>query len=79
MIDKDEILSRIIQLVEAHEILRQSDLELKLLGEFPHTETSTILTAISTAAQDGLVKKFEISIGRGKYRYIYAPITARII
>lgn len=73
------IIEKITQLVDQYEVLTQRDLELFLISEFDWIEKNKLLEAISSAAQDSAVKRVEYILFPNQYRYLYFPITARIL
>lgn len=74
-----ELLDKIIWLVEYNEVISHRQLELNLRGEFISIPINTIPEAISTATQDGLVKRFEYRVDESLTpKYFYLPALSRL-
>lgn len=72
-----EILDKIIWYVEYCEVISHRQLMLNLIGEFPTSSQGQLFEALSSAAQDSLIKRIEYKL-ENQYKYFYLPITAKL-
>lgn len=70
----------LVKIVDGNGLVTHEALSLKIKSEFLGATDQEVLTALSEAAQEGLIKRFEYNIpSKGyNYRYFYLPYNARL-